>query len=91
MIDVLIARGLHVVAVVVWIGGVGLVTTVVLPALRKGDLGEDRRAAFQAIERRFSWQARAAALVVLASGLYMVAREDLWSRYRSAGFWWMHA
>ncbi|MGH6986932.1 MAG: DUF4149 domain-containing protein [Caulobacteraceae bacterium] len=91
MIDVVIARGLHVVAVVVWIGGVALVTTVVLPALRKGDFGEDRRTAFQAIERRFSWQARTAAVVVLASGLYMVARENLWSRYRSADFWWMHA
>ena len=31
----IVARAIHVVAVVVWIGGVSLVTTVLLPALRE--------------------------------------------------------
>ena len=35
MDDVAIARALHVLAVVLWIGGVGLVTTALLPALRR--------------------------------------------------------
>jgi uncharacterized membrane protein len=35
MDDVLIARALHVLAVVIWIGGVAMVTTVVLPAVRQ--------------------------------------------------------
>ena len=35
MDDVTIARALHVLAVVLWIGGVGLVTTVLLPLLRR--------------------------------------------------------
>ena len=48
------ARALHVIAVVVWIGGVALITAVALPAIRRGDLGPDRVRAFQAIERRFS-------------------------------------
>ena len=30
-----IARALHVLAVVLWIGGVGFVTTVLLPAVRR--------------------------------------------------------
>lgn len=91
MDDVAVARALHVLAVVIWIGGVAMVTTVVLPAVRGGDLGADRLAAFQAIERRFIWQARAAIIVVGASGLYMVAQTDLWDRFRSAEYWWMHA
>jgi hypothetical protein len=35
MYDVTIARALHVVSVVIWIGGVGFVTTVLLPAVRR--------------------------------------------------------
>jgi uncharacterized membrane protein len=60
MNDVVIARALHVLAVVIWIGGVAMATTVALPAVRRGDLGADRLRAFQAIERRFVWQARSA-------------------------------
>ncbi len=91
MDDVILARVLHVLGVVIWIGGVSMVTTVLLPAVRRGDLGADRLRAFAAIERRFAWQARVAILVVGATGFYMAARLDLWDRFRSAGFWWMHA
>jgi uncharacterized membrane protein len=56
--DVIIARVLHVLAVVIWIGGVSMATTVVLPAVRRGDLGEKQLQAFQALEQRFVWQAR---------------------------------
>jgi uncharacterized membrane protein len=89
--DVIIARAVHVVAVVIWIGGVSMATTVVLPAVRRGHLGKDRLQAFQAIERRFVWQARTAVILVGLTGLYMVWRLDLWDRFRSATFWWMHA
>jgi hypothetical protein len=68
-----------------------MVTTTVLPTVRRGELGPDWFAALQAIERRFVWQARAVIIVVGASGYYMTARADLWDRFRSAGFWWMHA
>ncbi len=91
MHDVVIARALHVLAVVIWIGGVMMATTVVLPAVRRGDLGSDRLKAFQSIERRFVWQARTAVIVVGLTGFYMSARLDLWERFRSAQFWWMHA
>ncbi len=91
MHDVIIARALHVVSVVIWIGGLSMVTTVALPALRGGALGSDPMLAFQAIERRFAWQARAAVLLAGISGLYMSWRLDLWGRFRIAGFWWMHA
>ena len=39
MDDIAVARALHVLAVVIWIGGVSMATTVMLPAIRRGDLG----------------------------------------------------
>ena len=91
MDDLALARALHVLAVVIWIGGVAMVTIVVLPAVRRGDLGPNRLQAFEAIERRFSWHARIATLIVGLTGLYMIDRADLWDRFRFAEFWWMHA
>jgi len=91
MTDVVIARALHVLAVVIWIGGVSMVTTVTLPAVRLGDLGENRLQAFQAIEHRFVPQARVAVAVVGLTGFYMAWRLDLWDRFGIAEFWWMHA
>ena len=91
MNDVVIARALHVLAIVIWIGGVAMATTVALPAVRRGDLGADRLRALQAIERRFVWQARTAVVIVGLTGFYMTARLDLWERFHSAVFWWMHA
>ncbi len=89
--DLALARVLHILGVIVWIGGVSMATTVALPAVRRGALGADRLAAFQAFERRFVWQARAAVLVVGLSGYYMIERMDLWSRFTDGHFWWMHA
>lgn len=91
MNDVFIARALHVVAVVIWIGGVAMATTVALPAIRRGELGPDRIKIFHLIEHRFIWQARLAVIVVGATGAYMIYRLDLLSRFSSVRFWWMHA
>lgn len=91
MDDMALARALHVVGVVIWIGGVSMATTIALPAVARGELGEDRMKAFEAIERRFVWQARAAVIVVGLSGFYMTARLDLWSRFAEAESWWMTA
>lgn len=89
--DLALARVLHILGVIVWIGGVSMVTTVALPAVRRDALGTDRLAAFHAFERRFVWQARVAVLVVGLSGFYMIERLDLWSRFADGHFWWMHA
>jgi uncharacterized membrane protein len=89
--DVAIARAIHVLAVVIWIGGVTMVTTVVLPIVRRPGVAAERVALFDAVERRFIWQARVATLLVGASGFYMVSRLDLWGRFRLIDFWWMHA
>lgn len=91
MTDVVVARVVHVLAIVLWIGGVSMATTVVLPAVRRQELGENQLQAFQAIEDRFALQARVAVILVGLSGLYMAWRLDLWDRFRLAMFWWMHA
>ena len=90
MDDVVLARALHVLGVVIWIGGVAMVTMVLLPAIRRGDLGPNRLEVFEAIERRFARHARLATIVVGLTGFYMTQRLELWDRFRSSGFWWMH-
>jgi uncharacterized membrane protein len=84
-----VARAVHVVAVVVWIGGVWLVTMVLLPAMRSNPPEEWRRQ-FDAIEHDFAPQARFAAVLVLLSGVYMLYVYDLWDRFSDARYWWMH-
>ena len=88
MDDVTLARALHVLLVVLWIGGVAFVTTVFLPAVR------DLRAPAERVvlaERRFANQARVTTALTGLSGLYMVVRLDLWDRFLSVEYWWMHA
>lgn len=86
-----IARVLHVFAIVLWIGGVGFVTTVLLPAVRRLTSAEERLTLFDSIERRFAWQARGTTLLAGFTGLDMVIRLDLWDRFLSASYWWMDA
>ena len=85
------ARILHVLGVVLWIGGVALVTTVLLPATRRMKAPEERVEFFESIERGFAWQARITTLVTGASGLYLVHALGLWQRFAHIEFWWMHA
>ncbi len=91
MIDLVLARVVHVVCVVLWIGGVGMVTTVLLPAIRRSSPPERRFQAFHSLEQRFAAQARVTTLLAGASGVYMVWRLDAWRWFRAGGFWWMHA
>ena len=91
MDDVTIARVLHVIGVVLWIGGVGFVTTVLLPAVRRIKDPQERVSFFERIEGKFAWQARGTTLLVGASGFYITAVWDLWSRFESPAYWWMHA
>ncbi|MCE7901860.1 MAG: hypothetical protein DYH20_04180 [Gammaproteobacteria bacterium PRO9] len=87
----IIARILHVIGVVLWIGGVGFVTTVLLPGIRRFKAADERVAFFEAVEQRFAWQSRATTLLVGGSGLYLVVTWNLWNRFLSGAFWWMHA
>jgi uncharacterized membrane protein len=89
--DATIARALHLFGVVLWIGGVGFVTTVLLPAVRRMKDPGERVAFFEEVEGRFAWQTRGTTLLVGVSGLYLVHVWDLWERFTQFEFWWMHA
>jgi len=89
--DFVLARVLHVIAVVAWIGGVWFVTWVVMPATVRHHPPAERLAAFQRIEAGFAPQARWWVLLAGVSGFWMVWRTDMWSRFADARFWWMHA
>lgn len=89
--DIVLARVVHVLAVVLWIGGVGMVTTVLLPAIRRSHPADQRFAVFHALETRFAGQARITTMLAGLSGFYMAWRLDVWDRFRSVDFWWMHA
>ncbi|HKW54808.1 MAG TPA: hypothetical protein VJO12_14040 [Stellaceae bacterium] len=89
--DEAVARAIHVVAVVIWIGGVGFVTMIVLPILRARREPGESMTVFRAVEERFARLARGAVLLAGLSGLYLLYRLDLWDRFQSPRFWWMHA
>ena len=69
-----IARVLHVLGVVLWIGGVAMVTTVLLPATRRLKTPQERVAFFENIERGFAAQSRITTLITGLSGFYLAHR-----------------
>jgi uncharacterized membrane protein len=89
--DIIVARVLHVLAVLLWIGGVAFVTTVVMPSIRKTHPPDVRLAAFHRFEGRFAPQARFWVLTAGASGFWMVHRGGMWDRFVDIRFWWMDA
>ena len=86
-----LARVIHILAVVLWIGGVAMVTTVLLPAIKRMDSTEDRISLFERLESRFAWQAKITTLLTGLSGFYMMYVLDAWHRYTQISFWWVHA
>jgi uncharacterized membrane protein len=89
--DLEIARAVHILAVVHWIGGVTFVTCIVLPAVSRLAEPARRLAVFEEIEGRFSFQAKFSVTLAGLSGAYMLYRLDAWDRFEDARFWWMHA
>lgn len=87
-----LARALHVLAIVHWIGGVAFVTLVLLPALNSSETAATRLATFERIEGRFANQARISTAVAGFTGLYMTYALAAWDRFlHPLQFWWMHA
>lgn len=91
MDDLVLARVVHVLAVVHWIGGVVMVTFVLLPAVRRKIDPARRVAQFEEIERRFALQARITTVLAGLSGFWLTHRLDAWERFADPAFWWMHA
>ena len=91
MNDFILARALHVVSVLMWIGGVAFVTTVAMPAIRRSSPPAERLAAFHRFEARFVWQARLWVVLAGASGAWMIERAKMGPRFADPQYWWMHA
>ena len=86
-----LARVIHVIAVILWIGGVGMVTTVIIPAIKKLKSKEEQLSTFEQIEGRFAFQAKITTLLTGLSGFYMLYVLDAWDRYLDFKYWWLHA
>ncbi|MBN9063782.1 MAG: hypothetical protein BGP06_14695 [Rhizobiales bacterium 65-9] len=91
MDDVVVARALHVLAVIHWIGGLTFVTLIVLPLAASRASGQEAISLFESVERRFAAQVRFSIPLAGASGFWMTYRLDLWPRFLDPDYWWMAA
>ena len=91
MLELGFARMVHVLGVVLWIGGVAMVTTVILPSVRRLKSPQEQLALFEQIEGRFARQARIVTLLTGLTGFYLLHALDGWSRFALPSFWWVHA
>ncbi len=83
--NVLVA--LHVLGVVWWIGGVALVTCVLLPSLQRLP-ADDRLTGIRRFEHRFAPQARIAVVLVGITGAWMLSVTS-WTRAGFSHGWWL--
>jgi uncharacterized membrane protein len=86
-----LARIIHIIAIVLWIGGVAMVTTVIIPAIKKMSSKDEQLKTFERIESRFSTQAKITTLITGLSGFYMLYALNGWHRYLDYHYWWIHA
>lgn len=91
MDEMVLARAVHVLGVILWIGGVAMVTTVLLPAVKLMKKPQERVAFFEKIEGKFAWQARFTTLITGGTGFFLVHRLDAWDRYTMPEYWWLPA
>jgi uncharacterized membrane protein len=87
--DFALARAIHILALVHWIGGLSAVTTIILPRARALPDAKDAVAAFEAFERRFAQQVRVSIFLVGLSGFYMIVKLDAWNQFGRVSFWWL--
>jgi uncharacterized membrane protein len=85
-----IGRILHILGVVFWIGGLAMVTLVILSAVKKFKSTEERIEFFELVEIKFSSIAKVASLVTGLSGFYMISKLKAWSWFLDPSDWWMH-
>jgi uncharacterized membrane protein len=85
-----VARAVHVLSIMHWIGGLAVVTTIVLPAARREPTAERSIAAFESFERRFAAQARWSVFLAGLSGFYMFGSSYGWHRISDPSLWWLH-
>ena len=68
-----------------------MVTTVIIPSVRKIESPENRLNTFEKIEGRFAIQAKVTTVITALTGFYMLYELDAWGRFLDYRFWWIHA
>lgn len=91
MNDLTLARAIHILSVVIWMGGVTFVTIVLIPTLRRSSFQSNQLTIFNMIENRFASIARVMVILAGLSGIYMTHKLDAWYRFSKPEFFWMHA
>lgn len=86
----ILARILHVIGIVLWIGGVAFVTTVLIPSLKQITDTTNRLELFEQLEGKFAFQARIVTLITGISGFFMLDYMNAWNRYLHIEYWWIH-
>jgi uncharacterized membrane protein len=84
------ARAVHVLSVVHWIGGLAVVTTIVLPNARRAENSVSALNVFESFELRFAAQARWSVALAGTSGGYMFAETYGWDGLFEPSLWWIH-
>ncbi len=90
MNTMVLLRVVHVLSIILWIGGVAMVTTVLLPALRRMDHDGNPIDLFERIEGAFGLQAKITTTLAGASGFLLLHLLHGWGRYLEPRFWWLH-
>ncbi len=75
---------IHVVSVLIWIGGVAFVTMITFPMIQRAGSSLDQVLMFQGVEHRFSKIAKVMVVLAGLSGFYLLYEKGL-----SAGVWIM--
>ncbi len=85
-----LARAIHVLAIVHWIGGVFFVTCVLMPALKKKYEPKEWFPIFESLENSFAFQAKISTVLAGLSGFYLFHYMNIWSRLLELKYWYMH-
>jgi uncharacterized membrane protein len=91
MNELTIARAIHILSIVIWMGGVAFVTIVLIPTIRRSSFRGDEFYIFNIIENRFAHIARSLVLLAGLSGFYMIHLLDAWDRFMQIRYFWMHS
>jgi uncharacterized membrane protein len=91
MMEFVLPRVLHILGIVLWIGGVAMVTTVLLPAVARLKSPLEQIEFFEEIEGRFGTQAKFTTLLTGLSGFWLLFKLRALERFAEPQYWWMHA
>jgi uncharacterized membrane protein len=80
-----ISYWIHLLATVVWIGGITLITLFAWPALQRGTLAANQ---WWAIQRRFTLWANASLILLLVTGFYQMTNDTNYSGFLQIDSTW---